>query len=185
MMSAASDLARRSAALVLSAGALLVAGCEADHGEIRAWMEETRRNTPRVVEKVAEPKRFEPFRYEPSVDPDPFALAKLKAQNVALARASGGPQPDVSRRREPLESFPLDNLRMVGNLRQGASNVALVQVDTALYQVRVGNYVGQNFGRVLRISEGEVAIRETVQDAAGDWVERETALKLQGGETRK
>ncbi len=74
---------------------------------------------------------------------------------------------------------------MVGNLRQGSANVALLQADTALFQVRVGNYVGQNFGRVLRISESEVAIRETVQDAAGDWVERDTALQLQVQETKK
>jgi type IV pilus assembly protein PilP len=68
---------------------------------------------------------------------------------------------------------------MVGSLRRGGVNVALLRADTALHQVHVGNYIGQNFGRVLQISESEVAIREVVQDAAGDWVQRDTALRLQ------
>jgi type IV pilus assembly protein PilP len=68
---------------------------------------------------------------------------------------------------------------MVGNLRLGASHVALLKVDSQLHQVRVGNHIGQNFGRVLKITDSGVAIREIVQDAAGDWVERVTELRLQ------
>jgi type IV pilus assembly protein PilP len=100
---------------------------------------------------------------------------------VASASSSSGAslQPDLARRREALEAFPLDTLRMVGNLRQGSMQVALLKADTALYQVRVGHHIGQNFGRVTRISESGVFVRELVQDAAGDWVERITELQLQ------
>jgi type IV pilus assembly protein PilP len=161
----------------------VLAGCSADRQELQSWMDETRRNTPTVSEKISEPKRFEPFRYASTGDLDPFSLGKLKVGTAAASRPGGGLQPDTARRREPLESFPLDNLKMVGNLRQGVSNVGLLQVDTALYQVKVGNYIGQNFGRVLKISEAEISVRELVQDAAGDWVERDTALQLQ--ETKK
>jgi type IV pilus assembly protein PilP len=176
---------RPAAALAVACGALLLAGCDSGRGELQAWMDETRRQTPVVVEKVDEPKKFQPFRYQAAGEVDPFSLGKLKVAGTAAARASGGLAPDTSRRREPLEAFPLDNLRMVGNLRQGSAHVALLQAEAALYQVRVGNYLGQNFGRVMRISDSEVAVREIVQDAAGDWVERETALQLQAGETRK
>jgi len=171
----------RSAALALCG--LALAGCEVDRTELQSWMDETRRNTPPVTDKIAEPKKFEPFRYQAEDLIDPFSLSKMKVG--AAARSGGGVQPDTSRRREPLESFPLDNLKMVGNLQQGGSHVALLQADTALFQVRVGNYIGQNFGRVLKISDSEVAIREIVQDAAGDWIERDTALRLQAQEARK
>ena len=164
-------------------GAALV-GCSADRQELQTWMDETRKAAPPSSEKIAEPKRFEPFRYASTGDLDPFSLGKLKVGTAAAAnRPGGGLQPDVARRKEPLELFPLDNLKMVGNLRQGASNVGLLQADAALYQVRVGNFIGQNFGRVLKISEAEISVREMVQDAAGDWVERDTALQLQ--ETKK
>lgn len=171
--------ARRLALALAVPAALLVAGCEADRSELQSWMDETRRNMPVRVDKVPAPKSFEPFRYQAGAETDPFSLAKLKVGAVAAARAGGGLAPDLTRRREALEAFPLDNLKLVGNLRQGSANVALLQADTALYQVRVGNYVGQNFGRIVRISETEVAVRELVQDAAGEWVERTTALRLQ------
>jgi type IV pilus assembly protein PilP len=57
--------------------------------------------------------------------------------------------------------------------------VALVKVDRMLYQVRPGNYLGQNYGRVVRITETELSLREVVQDATGDWVERTASLQLQ------
>ncbi len=174
------------AALGLAAVVALLAGCDADRTELQSWMDETRRTTPPITEKIAEPKKFEPFVYQAAGETDPFSLAKMRVAGTTVAgRASNGLQPDSGRRREPLEAYPLDNLKLVGNLRRGSTNVALLQADTSVFQVRVGNYVGQNFGRVLRISESEVAIRETVQDAAGDWVERDTALQLQVQETKK
>lgn len=173
--------------LGLSIAAASLAGCEADHAELQAWMAETRRTTPTVVAKLGEPKRFEAFVYQAADAIDPFSVAKMRTDGGAMVagRRSNGLEPDAARRREPLESFPLDALKMVGNLSQGAAEVALLQADKIVYQVRVGNYVGQNFGRVVRISENEVAIRETVQDPTGDWVERDTALRLQVQETTK
>ena len=48
-----------------------------------------------------------------------------------------------------------------------------------LYQVKVGDYLGQNYGRITKITETEVALREIVQDAAGEWIERTGSLQLQ------
>lgn len=158
---------------------LLVAGCETDQSELQAWMDETRRNTQVRVERLPAPKSFEPYHYQGRQETDPFSLAKLRVSAAEAERAGGRLSPDLTRRREALEAFPLDNLKLVGNLRQGTANVALLQTDTAVYQVRVGNYVGQNFGRITQISESEVSVKELVQDAAGDWVERTTALRLQ------
>jgi len=171
--------ARRAAFVLAVPCALLVAGCETHQSELQAWMDETRRNTPVRVERLPAPKSFEPYHYQGRDETDPFSLAKLRVSAVEAERAGGRLTPDLSRRREALEAFPLDNLKLVGNLRQGNANVALLQTETTVHQVRVGNYVGQNFGRITKISETEVSVKELVQDAAGDWVERNTALRLQ------
>ena len=168
--------------LTLAAAAALLAGCGEEHGELRAWMDEVRRTTQPVTEKIPEPKRFEPFRYANADAPDPFSSAKLAANFEQFAQQSrGGLRPDLSRRREPLESFPLDTIRMVGHMSNASANYALLQVDRMVYQARVGNYAGQNFGMITKISETEVVLKELVQDAAGDWVERHTSLQLQEG----
>lgn len=162
---------------------MMLTACESGHQDLQTWMDQTRQSTPAVVEKVAEPKQFEPFRYRTVGEVDPFNQSKLKVLMAAAATApasmGNGLQPDLKRRREALEAFPLDALQMVGNLRLGGSHVALLKVDSQLHQVRVGNHIGQNFGRVLKITESGVAVREIVQDAAGDWVERVTELRLQ------
>ncbi len=56
---------------------------------------------------------------------------------------------------------------------------ALLRVDNLLYQVKQGDYLGQNYGKITKISETELSLREIVQDAAGEWIERSSALQLQ------
>ena len=78
-----------------------------------------------------------------------------------------------------MESFPLDSMFLVGSIIKAGQHVALVKVDNLLYQVKLGNYLGQNFGRVMKIDETEVTLREIVQDAVGEWIERVATLQLQ------
>ena len=101
----------------------------------------------------------------------------------ARAARASGPQPDFGRRREPLEAYPIDAIRMIGHIRDGRRSYALLLADNLVYQARAGDHVGQNFGVITRVSEGELRLKELVQDAAGDWVERETTMQLQ--ENRK
>jgi type IV pilus assembly protein PilP len=88
-------------------------------------------------------------------------------------------RPDLDRRRETLEAFPLDQIKMVGMMRRGGVNVALVETSGGTHLVRAGNYMGQNFGLVTRVAETEIQLKEIVQDAAGEWVERTSKLELQ------
>ncbi|MGV3743108.1 MAG: pilus assembly protein PilP, partial [Burkholderiaceae bacterium] len=88
-------------------------------------------------------------------------------------------RPDLDRRREALENFPLDTVKMVGTLNRRGLSFALLEVDKVVYQAKVGNYVGQNFGMITDINETEIELKEIVQDAAGDWVERKAKLELQ------
>jgi type IV pilus assembly protein PilP len=86
---------------------------------------------------------------------------------------------ELARRREPLEAFPLDSMTMVGSVAKQGTPYALLSVDKLLYQVRPGDYLGQNYGRINKITETEIVLREIVQDAAGEWIERAAKLQLQ------
>lgn len=161
--------------IVAALAVVALAGCGDDQQEVRAWMQEQRAKVPPHKATVAPPKKFEPFRFVAgSVDPFAATRLSLKGGNVA-----SGPKPDLDRRREALEQYPIESIRMVGHLSNGRNQFALLQADTIVYQARVGNYAGQNFGRIARVSESEVLLKELVQDASGDWVERSTTLRLQ------
>jgi len=163
------------------AGVAVLTGC-GDGGvqEVKAWMDDVRRQTPVSVQKIVEPKTFTPFAYAGKDEPDPFSPAKLSsALAKAQANAGGTIKPNLERRKEPLESYPLDALKMVGTLQKPGVSYALLQADQAVFQVKVGNYIGQNFGMITKITESEVELKEIVRDAAGDWVERNAKLELQ------
>lgn len=161
----------------------MAAGCApSNETELRQWMAEVRQQVRPVSQTVPAPKEFTPYTYENRTLVDPFdaqkvVMAVARQQHVRATASSI--RPDLDRRRETLEGFPLDQIKMVGTMRQKAVNIALLESGGATHMVRVGNYVGQNFGLVTRISETEVQIKEIVQDAAGEWVERPAKLELQ------
>lgn len=173
---------RLTGILLLSACVLLLSACSNDQNELMAWMTEVRNKTQPIKDTIPEPKRFEPFRYENLAQTEPFSTRKLQAAFDKLqTRNRNGIQPDVNRRRESLESFPLEIIKMVGHLSDRKSNFALLQVESLVYQAKVGNYAGQNYGVITKVSESEIKLKELVQDAAGEWTERETSLRLQEG----
>jgi type IV pilus assembly protein PilP len=157
-----------------------LAGCGGSNDELRQWMSDVRKEMRPVTPKITEPKNFEPFIYRDQHDMDPFDPGKVtNALKALAAKSTSGLAPDVSRRREPLEAYPIDTITMVGTLQRPNLRYALLRADGVIYQIKVGNYIGQNFGLVTRIDESEVTLREVVQDAAGEWVERTTTLQLQ------
>jgi type IV pilus assembly protein PilP len=158
----------------------LLAGCSPEHDELRQWMEQQRREVKPNVAPLTPPKKFDPQPYTAAQAVDPFSNQKL---TVALKQEARQPNSllsaELNRRKEPLEAYPLDSMSMVGSVSRQGSQYALLRVDQLLYQVRVGDYLGQNYGRVMRINETEVTLREIVQDAAGEWIERPATLQLQ------
>jgi type IV pilus assembly protein PilP len=160
---------------------LLLAGCgDSDVKEVKDWMAQVRRDTHPLVKPLPAPKDFIPYAYSARELVDPFSPQKLQAGLDKGAQASRNPlAPDVQRPKELLENFPLDTMRMVGALQKGGVNYGLLQIDKAVYQVRVGQHVGENFGLVTKVTDTEVDIREVVQDAGGEWVERMSKLELQ------
>jgi type IV pilus assembly protein PilP len=165
--------------VVVLLGALL-AGCGGEQEELQEWMEQQRREAKPNVEPLSAPKKFTPQAYVALTGVEPFSTQKL---TVALKQETRQPNSllaaEINRRKEPLEAYPLDSMAMVGSVVKGGRPYALLKVDNLLYQVKSGDYLGQNYGRITKISETDVALREIVQDAAGEWIERPGALQLQ------
>jgi type IV pilus assembly protein PilP len=164
----------------LAAALLLLAGCSAEQGELQAWMDQQRREAKPKVPPLTPPKKFDPEPYTNAQAVDPFSTQKL---SVALKQEARQPSSllsaEMNRRKEPLEAYPIDSMAMVGSVARQGKPFALLRVDNLLYQVKVGDYLGQNYGRITRMSETEVVLREVVQDASGEWIERSSSLQLQ------
>ena len=172
---------RTGALALIALTALLLAGCGAsDVREVKDWMAQVTRDTKVHVTPISAPKTFTAFAYTAREAIDPFSPNKLLAELAKAAEKSDNRfKPDTARRKELLENFPLDTFVMVGVIQKGGTNHALLQIDRAVYQVRAGQRIGQNYGLVSSVSEAAVTVREVVQDAAGEWVERISKLELQ------
>jgi type IV pilus assembly protein PilP len=166
---------------LLLACAALLAGCgDSDVREVRDWMTQVQGETRPSVKPLAAPKDFIPYAYTGKDAVDPFSPNKLLAELAKAAETSNNPnRPDMNRTRELLENYPLDTMQMVGSIQKGGVVYALLQIDRSVHQVKSGMRLGQNFGLVTRVTENAVDIREVVQDAGGDWVERMSRLELQ------
>lgn len=147
-----------------------------DEQDIQGWMNEQAKGMRGAVKPLPEIKPFPVVDYASAMLVEPFQADRIEPERQA---ARGGLKPDLERRREPLEAFPLESLKVVGMLEQGRASHALIQADAHIHQVRVGNYMGQNFGVVTAIAETEVTLKELVEDINGDWVERTSSLLLQ------
>ncbi len=159
---------------------LALAACDSPEDDLRAWMNDVHRRHHPVPVTVVPAKGSPMLRYEPGSRSDPFSAALLAATDTA---ASGpGLQPDLKRTREPLEAHSLTSLRLIGSLRRSGDVIALIEVDKRVHSVRVGNYVGQDFGRVMAIGERAIEIDELVPDSGGTWTKRRVQLAVQ--ETR-
>ncbi|GAB3356281.1 MULTISPECIES: pilus assembly protein PilP [Giesbergeria] len=172
--------------LILACCTLPLLGCESSgEQELRDWMAQERAQTKPKVTPLSEPKQFQPMPYTAESSIEPFDKLKLvqalRRESAQVTANAGLIAPELARRKEPLEAFPLDTMAMVGSLDKLGKPTALLRVDNLLYQVQVGHYLGQNYGRITAITETAIQLREIVQDATGDWVERAASLELQEG----
>ena len=156
--------------------ALMLSACSGhEEDDLDRWMKERKAQIKGKVEPLPEIKKYEPFSYNADGSlSDPFKGRK------AISSGGTGLQPDLNRPKEPLESFPLESLKFVGYVEQGKKGVALMAApDKTVYQVKVGNYIGQNYGLVTSLSKDEVVVKEMVQDGTSDYVERLVTINPQ------
>ena len=160
-----------------------LAGCGGSENEdVKKWMTDVSKDMRGRIEKIDEPKKFVPFKYESDKQTDPFNIAKIVQAVTDKKQAtpnSAGPRPDLSRRKEVLEGFPLETLRMVGMMKQKGVYYAIIRADANLHRVKIGNYMGQSFGKITNISESEVSLQEMIEDGGGEYVYRDSTLVLQ------
>jgi type IV pilus assembly protein PilP len=161
--------------LYLFLSVFLLASCGGTEGDdLDQFMADAAKTMSTKVEPLPQVQPYVPLQF--NVDgtiSDPFRPRKVVS--------SGTFQPNLSRPKEPLEAFPLENLKYVGALTKNKSTYALIKTpDNTLQQVKIGNYLGTNYGLVTSINDSEVTLKEIVQDElSGDWVERISSLSLQ------
>lgn len=169
-----------SQSLVAVGASLVLTACSGEQQELPEWTARQREEVKSSVQPIMPPKKFNPQAYLMADAVEPFSKQKL---TVAIKQEARQPSSllaaEVNRRPEPLESYPLDSVTMVGSLMKQDMPFALLRVDKLLYQVKLGDYLGRNYGKIVKISETEMSIREVVQDASGEWTERTSAIQLQ------
>lgn len=170
--------------IIIALSALTLSACGGEeHSDLRQFVKDSDKLPGGRIPPLPEVKPYEPFAYNAYDLTDPFKPRKIEPPK---STAKGGLQPDFNRPREALEAFPLENLKMVGTLQQKGKVFALVQApDKGLYRVASGNYLGQNFGRIMGITETDIKLKEIVQDSGGNWEEKDQALQLQEQEAKK
>jgi type IV pilus assembly protein PilP len=174
------SLAHHTALSLAAASVIALTGCSGgDDQDLKAWMAEQGLASKGKIDPIPAIRPYEAFTYNAFDQADPF-----KPRKIETGKGSRGP--DLARRKEALEAYPLESLKMVGTLQKGRAIVGLVKAsDNRVFQVRQGNYMGQNFGVITAIADGEVTMKELFQDGAGDWAERQTKIMLQEREQKK
>ena len=163
--------------LVTIASLVLLAGCGGQsHKDLQDWMKEQGKGARGQLDPLPQIKPYEPFAYNDFDLPDPFKPRKIEP---VKGESTSKLAPDLNRRREPLEAYPLESLSMVGTLEKGKALYALVKTpERDIYQVRQGNHMGQNFGVIVGITDTDIKLKELMQDGSGDWSERSSTLNL-------
>jgi len=161
-------------AVSLTAG---VSACSSDMNDLRAYVDEVKARPGGRIEPLPQIRPAPSFAYEAAGRRSPFM------PDTPQARVSNNPDaiqgPDPNRAREFLEQFPLDTLRMVGTMNSQAGTFGLVQTsDGLIHRVTVGNHLGQNYGRIMSISESEIQLVEIIADGIGGYLERPAAVAL-------
>lgn len=162
---------------LLAAGiAVSLTACSPGMDDLETYVAEVKARKTRAIEPIPQIKQYEAFAYV--ADPerrDPFQ----RSEPARDAGPANSLRPDLSRNREPLEEFPLDALRMLGIINKGEVSFALVKApDNVVHRVTAGNHMGQNYGKIVRISESQVELTEIVPDGFGGFMERPANLAL-------
>jgi type IV pilus assembly protein PilP len=167
---------RKGLVTVLILAAAGLSACGNSMSDLDAYIAEVNARPGGRIEPLPVIRPYEPFTYEAYDERSPFVPNKPLAQGK---QPGGGLRPDERRTREFLEQFPLDTLEMVGTLNVEDGHFGLVQTaDNLVHRVRVGDYLGQNDGRIVGIDETEIRVVEIVPDGIGGYMERRATLGL-------
>ena len=166
-------------------------GCsQPDFSDLNKYIAETKAVQKGQIEALPEIKVVEPFLFNGTDLRDPFMAVTDSAQNELTDKFVGsGVKPDPLHQKEDLEHYPLDALKMVGTMRLGSELWGLIKVNASegsakeaslgtIHRVKVGNFMGSNYGKIIRIAEDKIQLMEIVPDKPGTWREQEQELPL-------
>ena len=167
-------------ASVIACAAILAAGCADGMSDLRNYVAKVKKRPGEEVPPIPEFEPYQSFTYVPDQLRDPFRpQAGFAEPEEPEGQSTSDLKPDTDRRKEPLESFPLDSLDMVGTLQRDQRLWALVRdPDGAVHQVIEGNYLGQNYGRITEVTGAKVRLVEIIPDGQGGWMERDAAIGM-------
>jgi type IV pilus assembly protein PilP len=161
---------------ILLIAAILLTGCSAEPNEdLKQWVKESEQQVSQKIEPLPDVAPYHAFTYAAEEMFEPFKPRKLIDQKKVDSANKG---PDLNRRKELLELYPLDQLKFVGTMEKAKTAYALIRADKTVHRVKAGNFLGQNFGQIVTINETEVTLKESIQDSEGEWKDSEAALQL-------
>lgn len=164
---------------LLSVAVLFMAGCTSGQSDLKQWVAQQKAKKGAPLPALPVVKTFETFIYQDQDLRDPFASPVTKDDSKNTA--SQGPSPNPDRVKEPLESYALDSLKMVGTIGTGPEAQALLEdAEGVIHRVHDGNYAGQNYGHIISITEDNIELVELVPDGNGGWMERKANIALGG-----
>jgi type IV pilus assembly protein PilP len=159
--------------------AVAITGCaNQDMRDLKQYVKEVKARKQGRIAPLPEIKQIETFVYHPDDRRSPFAPADRGEEETEQSSTTGiSPEPD--RRKEELENYALDSMRMVGTLEQADTMWALIRTkDKTIYRVKAGNYMGKNHGQITQITESKAELTEIVPDGRGGYRERQASLAL-------
>jgi len=161
----------------------LLSGCGEGLGDLRQFVQEVRSKPPGRIEPIPEFQPYQNFEYTSHDLRDPFKLVDFRRPELnqeELNNLTAGLRPDIDRAKEPLEDFPLDTLRLKGTIddKEGIKWGLIFAPDNTIHRVIEGNYLGQNHGRIISVSDQTIELTEIVPDGLGNYIERSSAITL-------
>ncbi|MGH8378067.1 MAG: pilus assembly protein PilP [Gammaproteobacteria bacterium] len=172
---------RRIALLAMACAVFMLTGCGSRMQDLQQYVAQVKARRGGHIAPLPQIKPFETYTYDDANLRSPFIPQLQSYANFGGAGNTKGLHPDFNRPHEYLEQFPLDSLKMMGTMTLNDAMYALIRDgDGVVHRVTVGNYMGQNFGKVIKISQAGLVLREIVPDGQGGWVERDTTVQLGG-----
>ncbi len=159
----------------------LLNGCSQGKSDLEVFVEETmQKPANKAIPAIPQLKPYVPFIYTAFDSRDPFSAPEYVEEKV-----ESGIRPDSNRAKEPLETFPLDGLSMMGIIERNGHPEALISApDSTIHTVTIGNYLGQNFGKITGIEETRVDLIEILPDGNGGWMEKPATITMKDSGTQ-
>ncbi len=155
---------------------LLLSACSSSMGDLETWVTEVKARKTTQIDPIPQMKQYEAYAYVSDARRDPFVNSP-EAQQRADGGEGSALRPDLNRNKEPLEEFPIDALRLVGMVVFGGKTYAMVKApDSVIHRVSNGDHLGQNYGRINKVTEAEVSLTEIIPDGFGGFTERAASL---------